>query len=162
MNVKTGVVSENPSPLPKWFTVMRAIRAGETLQADFARADKMGLNYGTTCFISDPLKAGGYHLRRALETDRKPNSLELVAKGGGKALLVSSETDDAGWRVWVEGKPRVVENIDHAFRGVVLNEGEERVRFRYLPLAFRLGMFLSLLVCGVWLMLGLLRLRHEF
>jgi hypothetical protein len=122
----------------------------------------MGLNYGTTCFISDPAKAGSYRLRRVSETDRKPDSLELIAQGGGRALLVSSETDVAGWRVWVEGKPRAVENIDHAFRGVVLNEGEERVRFRYTPLTFRLGMFLSLLVCGVWSMLSLLRLRHEF
>jgi hypothetical protein len=162
LSVKADVVSENPSPLPKWFTVTRAVPAGGTIQADFAKADKMGLNYGTTCFISDPAKAGSYRSRRVLETNRKTNLLELTAQGGGKALLISSETGDAGWRVWAEGKPRLVENINHAFRGVVLNEGEERVRFRYEPLAFRLGMFLALLVCGVWLMLGLLRLRHEF
>ena len=154
---KTFELYENPSPMPKWFTVERAAAAGSSVEEDFTRADKAFLDYGKSAFIQDSSKTGIYQGRQVSERIRKPNLLTLGAEGKGKALLVSSETNFPGWRVWVEGKVRPLETINHAFRGVVLNEGEKTVLFYFLPATFRLGLFISLLVCGLWV--GLLLKR---
>ena len=39
--------------------------------------------------------------------------------------------------------PPVIERVDHAFRGVVVEPGESHVRFRYDPNSTRLGLLLG-------------------
>jgi len=77
--------------------------------------------------------------------------LILKAEGRGRALLVSSETADPGWKAQVDGKPKTLQMVNYAFRGIVLNEGESRVVLNYEPLSFRLGLFLAFLVMGWWI-----------
>lgn len=141
-------VSENPSALSKWSSVGKALAAGNSLEEDLPRLERMDL--GKDCLIADPAKAGVYHSRKVTVQTRWPNRLAFTAEGSGKALVVSSETDFPGWKVRVEGKERTVERINHAFRGVLLEEKETRAVFSYEPLSFRLGLFLSLLVLGLW------------
>ncbi len=143
-------VFENPHSFPKWFSVARAVVAGPTANDDFIKADHDNLNYADACFIHDPAEAGNYQKRQVTELNRTTNSVLLSAPGKGKALLVSSETEAPGWKVKVEGKPKPVEKVNDAFRGVVLEEGESNVVFKYEPLSFRLGLFLSLLICALW------------
>jgi hypothetical protein len=50
----------------------------------------------------------------------------------------------------MNGQPKPVEKINHAFRGVMLNEGEDNAVFKYEPLSFRLGLFCALMICGWW------------
>lgn len=142
-------VAENPKAYPKWFSVGRALPAS-TLEGDFARAAREKISYKGVCFIAEAGKAGDYAPRKVSETARTPQRLELSAVGGGRALLVSSETQYPGWKATVDGKERPVETVNHVFRGVALNDGEERVVLSYEPAAFRLGLFVSLLVCGLW------------
>jgi hypothetical protein len=143
-------VFENPTPLPKWFSVSKAWPASNWKE-DFSKASRGGFNYGRECFIADALKAGNYLPRKVRETTRSPQRVELTAEGKGKALLVSSETDYPGWKAAVEGKGRKLEQINHVFRGAVLEEGEHQMVLSFQPTSFRLGLFLSFLSFGFWL-----------
>jgi uncharacterized membrane protein YfhO len=75
--------------------------------------------------------------------------------------------DYPGWKVTVDGdlkfgikgKTKLIEQVNHIFRGVVLDEGESHAIFKYEPLTFRLGLFFSLLVCGLWMGLFLKRMK---
>jgi hypothetical protein len=146
-------LSENPNPGPKWFSVGLAKAAGPSLEEDFAQADKTSMDYRKECFIADSAKVGSYSLREVDWKQEAPTRLVLDSKGSGKSLLVSSETDYPGWKVKVGDHQGTVEQINHSFRGVVLNEGETKALFYFDPTTFRLGLFFALLVFGFWTML---------
>ena len=150
-------ISENPTPLPKWFSVSRAIAGGSSLEDDFLRAGHGKMNYGKECFIADASGAGFYNPRKVEVQASRPDHLEITAVGKEKALIVSSETAYPGWRARVNGMERSVETINHSFRGIVLNDGETQASISYEPVTFCLGLYFSLLVCGLWVCLGLKR-----
>jgi hypothetical protein len=154
-------VSENPSPLPKWFSVERAVAAGPSLEDDLQKADQEGLDLAKACFVSDVSKAGVYAKRQVSVQTHWPNRLTFTAEGKGKALVVSSESAYPGWKAYVEGKEKPLERVNHAFRGLVLEEGETRAVLQFEPRTFRLGLFLSLLVCGLWFGLFLRRCNNS-
>jgi hypothetical protein len=143
-------VSENPNPLPKWFSIQKAIPASPTLEEDFAKAAQTHLDYGKECFVGDDSKTGTYQARKAGCFLQGPNRLELEATGAGKTLLVSSETAYPGWKAAVNGQAREVETINHSFRGILLKDGETHARFSFEPSTFRLGLFCALVICAFW------------
>jgi len=153
-------VYENPGPLPKWFTVEKAVPAGPAVEEDFAKADREAVDYGKECFIEDPAKAGSYSPRQVTVQPQPPNQSSFATRpsGKGRALVISSECGAPGWKVFAGGKRKAVELINHAFRGVVLEEGENQATFKYEPTAFRLGLFCSLAVCALWACLFLKRI----
>ena len=140
-------IYENPTPLPKWYSVDSALGlpVDEFFQANAARMD-----YDKSCFVGTASETGSYHPRLVSIQGSCPNRLELTADGTGRAMIVSSETAYPGWKVRVNGQERHVETINHSFRGVMLNDGETRASFTFEPVTFRLGLFFVLLVCGFW------------
>jgi hypothetical protein len=142
-------ISENPSPLPKWFSVRRALAASSP-EDDFKKAADSRMDYGKSCFVEETSRAGNYQGRQVSEVSRTPQRVELSAQGKGTALLVSSETAYPGWRALVGGQTRPLERVNHVFRGLFLNDGESRAVILYEPVSFRLGLFLGLLVCAFW------------
>jgi len=152
-------VSENPTACPKWFTVERSFAAGKNLEDDFALANRSSMDYRKECFIEDGFNEEKYQNRKVQAFPVSPNQLRVEAKGEGKALLISSETDYPGWKAFVGKEERQVELINHAFRGVVMNSGEEEVHFYFVPLTFRIGLFLSMLITALWCGLFLGRVR---
>ncbi|MCB4756512.1 MAG: YfhO family protein [Elusimicrobia bacterium] len=75
--------------------------------------------------------------------EKKPGLVIVEAEGPGK--LVLSESFAPGWRVTVDDRDQAVEIFEEAFLSVSLPAGSHRVRFRYLPASFILGLILSLL-----------------
>lgn len=142
-------VSENLMPSNKWVSIREALPASDW-RSDMERLDRAGYSLKRTCFVPDPAKAGVYSLRKVTEGMRTANRVEVSAAGKGRALLVSSETDYPGWNVEIGKKRRPVDEVNHGFRALALEEGEERAVLIYRPASFRLGCFLSLLVCGLW------------
>jgi hypothetical protein len=145
-------ISENPTPLPIWYSVRKAIAALPTLEEDFLRADKTKMDYGKACFIQDASKAGSYEFRQVLIHEETPNHVEIYAPGKGKTIIVSSTSAYPGWKVFhAEGGWQPLKLINPDFQGFVLDENERVSLVYYQPLSFRLGLFMALLVVGLWM-----------
>ncbi|MBI3890539.1 MAG: hypothetical protein HY303_03310 [Candidatus Wallbacteria bacterium] len=87
------------------------------------------------------------------------NSLEVAFDLEGEGLLVLLEKFHPGWRAWVEGQERSVLRAAGVFRGVVVRQGERRLRMSYEPQGLRVGGAVSLVCALLTLWGGLLRRR---
>ncbi len=140
---------ENSLAESKWYSVSKAQAAG-SIGDDFKKAAKEKWNYGQTCTVQDPNLAGAYGVRPVRMISRYAQGVEIEAPGKGRALLVSSEAAFPGWKAYVNGQEKSVVTVNHCFRGVELEDGECQVVLTYSPESVRLGFFLALLVCAVW------------
>ncbi len=68
----------------------------------------------------------------------------LSATPRRNSLLVLGEKYQQGWRAWVNGRPAPIHPVNHVLRGVYLTPGRHRVEFRFDPLPFRIGKYLTL------------------
>jgi hypothetical protein len=143
-------LSENKGTLPKWNCVREGV-----LQSDFVtdlrKAGDKDFSFDRQCFVGDPRWVGSYCGRKVMELSRDPNHVFLSTPGKGRALLVSSEMAYPGWWLRAEKGERPMGTVNDGFRGAVLDDGEDQAEIIYRPATFRLGCFLSLLVCAVWL-----------
>lgn len=60
------------------------------------------------------------------------------------ALLVLGEKYARGWRAFVDGKEVRIHPVNYVLRGVYLSPGSHRVEFRFDPLLFKVGTYLTL------------------
>ncbi len=80
----------------------------------------------------------------------QPERIEADATGPGRVVL--SEIDYPGWRVWVDGKPGLIEKYAGVLRSVKLGAGTHRVLFEFHPDTVYAGLAIG--IFG-WLILGL-------
>jgi hypothetical protein len=136
--------------------VREAKVASGSIDGDFKKATLEGWRYETTCAVENPNLAGTYNVRPVRVISSYCQGVELESPGQGRALLVSSEAAYPGWKAFVNGKEKAVETVNHVFRGMILEEGESQVVMAFEPGTLRLGFFMALLACGVWVVyLGL-------
>lgn len=160
MSAGTVPLWENPSAEPKWRSCDKAI-AENDWKTDFGKIKKNEFEFSKTCFVSNPTIEGFYKPRVVLETQEGPNTKSLRAVGKGRALLISSEIDYPGWKMKANGIKGKVEEVNHGFQGVVLDQGQGIATLSYQPTTFRLGAFLSFLVCAVWVGMALKIKAHS-
>jgi uncharacterized membrane protein YfhO len=73
-------------------------------------------------------------------------------ESGDSGMLVYTDTMDAGWKAWDNGRPVPIYEVNGLFKGVWLGPGRHDVRFRYRPSLFyplvclSAGTLLSLLI----------------
>jgi hypothetical protein len=149
MRAGTVPLWDNSSAELKWRSCLNAIPENDW-KTDLDIMKKEGFNFSKTCFVSDHLLDGAYQPRIVSVIQDEPNQEELKVSGHGKALLVSSEMDYPGWKITGNGARGRVEEVNHGFRGVTLEEGQEIATLSYQPTTFRLGAFLFLLTCAFW------------
>jgi hypothetical protein len=82
---------------------------------------------------------------RAEITGYEPNRVNLQTHSSGTSLLVLSENDYPGWRVYIDGQSADVVRVNYALRGVLVPRGEHRVSFVYRPWSVTGGLLVSLL-----------------
>ncbi|MBT1075047.1 YfhO family protein [Geobacter grbiciae] len=73
-----------------------------------------------------------------------PNRIVVEAAASSNALLVLGEKYYRWWYAWVDGKPEEIYPVDHVLRGVYLLPGIHTVEFRFDPLPFKVGKYLTL------------------
>jgi hypothetical protein len=75
---------------------------------------------------------------------------------GEGAWLVWNEAYTPGWRAWLDGKPASIEKAFGFFMVVhTPSAGNHEIEFRYEPVSFRLGLFISFLsMCLIFVVLG--------
>ncbi|HEY3308685.1 MAG TPA: YfhO family protein [Desulfuromonadaceae bacterium] len=71
-------------------------------------------------------------------------SIDVTAHAATNALLVLGEKYFQGWYAFVDGKQAEIVPVNHVLRGVYLTSGSHNVEFRFNPLAFRIGKYLTL------------------
>ncbi|MGB3976687.1 MAG: YfhO family protein [bacterium] len=72
-------------------------------------------------------------------------SLETFSRS--EALLALSDTFYPGWTVLVNDQIKTCYRVNHMMRGVFVEPGHNRIEFRYEPLSWRLGLFLTCIGC---------------
>ncbi|WP_306534215.1 YfhO family protein [Geobacter sp.] len=91
--------------------------------------------------------------------------IDLAVAAERNALLVLGEKYYRGWKAYVDGKETPVYPVNHILRGIYLPPGEHRVEFRFDPLPFKIGKYLTLasfaLFAGILIREWLLRRRSS-
>jgi hypothetical protein len=81
----------------------------------------------------------------AVVTHDDARGIEVSAMTDRRGLLVLTEVLYPGWRVWVDGRPATPVYTDYVLRGVWIEAGTHTVTWKYEPVSYRAGLFLSLL-----------------
>jgi len=81
---------------------------------------------------------------RAEITRYEPNRVSVQTNSSGNSILVLSENDYPGWRVYVDGQSADVLRVNYAQRGVLVPAGDHQVSFLYRPWSVLGGFLVSL------------------
>jgi hypothetical protein len=90
----------------------------------------------------------------------EPRRVELTAVLRSPGLVVLADVYYPGWTLTVDGRPAEILRTNRVMRGAAVPAGTHRLVFRYEPLSFRAGLWLSmagiiaLATVGGWSMLG--------
>ena len=83
-----------------------------------------------------------------------PNEIVLETNASSAGVLVLSEVFYPGWKAWVDNQETPVLRANYLFRAIELPAGTHRVRFKYEPGTFMVGVGLTLLTVGVFVGIG--------
>jgi hypothetical protein len=136
-------------------TILQVIRTG--LLPDGSKWDPL-----RTALVevepSNPLATSAQDGRAEITT-YEPNRVELQTHSSGNSILVLSENDYPGWRVYIDGQSAAVLRVNYALRGVLIPTGEHSISFVYRPWSVMGGLLLSLLTATALMVLSVRR-RH--
>jgi hypothetical protein len=127
---------ENRNAMPRFFLVHEA-RPAKSL-ADAREMIRRGeIDFRRTAILDSPVTlspapAPG-EVEEAKAVDYQPDSVEIQVRSRGSSLLVMSESYYPGWDAWVDGKPATVHPANIALRGIVVPDGDHRVRMEFRP-----------------------------
>lgn len=77
------------------------------------------------------------------------NSVVFELSVPEEALMITSEIIVPGWEVYIDGEKADILEVNTAFRGVIVPEGEHVVEYRYLPKTVLIGAILGIIsMCG--------------
>jgi len=149
-------VYENLNVLPRAFVVPHAVLA-ETDEA--ARQLLAGPEFDVTqtlilhepSAINDQLSTV-HRPPSAVITHYAPELITITATGPGYLLL--TDAFYPGWAATIDSAPAEILRANIMFRAVALPEGEHTVEFRYAPQSVTLGLWISGLAWGIWLVVS--------
>ncbi len=75
----------------------------------------------------------------------KSKQVEIKTECNDSSFLVLADNYYPGWKVSVNGSEKNVLRVNYNLRGVILPKGEDKVRFSYEPLSFKIGASVSFL-----------------
>jgi hypothetical protein len=148
-------IFSNPRYLERAFLVHQWTAYGNDDEI-FNHLRNPGIDLSLTGYVTD-------HVPPAPETfDASENTvtfnrydkhrIDLETFSHSPALLVLSDTYYPGWTVRTNGREETCVRVNHMMRGVFVPPGHNRVQFRYEPVSWRLGLFLTFLGCYLFLL----------
>jgi hypothetical protein len=87
------------------------------------------------------------------------NAIEVVTRAEHPAFLVASEIDYPGWQASIDGAAVPITRTNFVLRGIEVGAGEHRVRMVFAPRSLIIGLMISALTTGAFLIVGILRWR---
>jgi len=91
----------------------------------------------------------------------QPNEILLDVTVAAPGYLVLSEVYYPGWRAYVDGREEVIWRANYTFRAIHLEPGSHRVRFLFAPLAWKVGLGISLITWLGLIVWGLPSIRRS-
>ncbi len=82
------------------------------------------------------------------------NEAEFLVSTAAPGLLVIADQFDPDWHAAIDGAPAMIHRVDYLMRGVLIQPGVHRVRFRYEPRALAAGIRISIVSLGLTLALA--------
>ena len=154
------LVLENRQVLPKAWLVNsvevvedREQRIQKLQSADFNPREKVLVEKQPVLMLQRDNSSPGH-----LEMLRiKPNQLDFRVDTAANSLLVLGEKYHKGWKALVDGKTVEIVPVNHILRGVYLPPGRHTVEFRFDPLPFKVGKWLTL---GSFALFGIVAVRE--
>jgi len=153
------VVLENRQVLPKAWLVTRAEQVTDHAER-LKRLQEPAFNPLKTALVESPPQL-------ALAAAENPGSVRLLQYEGEQirltadiatnCLLVLGEKYHQGWKATVDGRQQLIVPVNHILRGLYLTPGKHTVEFRFDPLPFKIGKWLTL---GSLTLFGLIALRE--
>jgi hypothetical protein len=97
-----------------------------------------------------PLSLGGGKPGDATVTRYEATRISVDVKAAANALLVLGEKQYRWWTAEIDAKPVDIVPVDHVLRGVYVPPGAHKVEFRFDPLPFKIGKYLTLSSFGLF------------
>lgn len=150
-------VYRNDRALPRSF-VVHDIRVLTDANEILRRMASPGFDPTSVAVVEEPIES--LPLATNLQSpapkfiERSLNRVVLDATLNAPGLLVLAEVFYPGWKCFVDGKENKIYRANYVMRGVVVPAGGHRVEFRFDPLSFRIGVWISvatLVVVSGWL-----------
>ena len=73
------------------------------------------------------------------------NGFSSIIDSTGETIALYQIPYDSGWSATVNGKKVTVENIDNGFMGIKINEGTNKIVFKYETPGLKLGLIISII-----------------
>jgi hypothetical protein len=141
-------VYENLDPFPRAFAVggTRAFASAGELEGALAEASREEL--GTSAFVLADARPrltpdGDWPLREATVIEYDDDRVRIRVDVPGPAMLVLTDSWDAGWAATVDGDPAEIIRAYHTFRAVRIPAGASDVVFAYKPTETLIGFALT-------------------
>lgn len=151
------VVLENRQVLPKAWLVNRVEVIADSDQR-LKRLQEASFNPARTAVVESqplvPLAAAEQAGTVTVQLSRA-EWMVLSAETSATSLLVVGEKYYQGWQATVNGKSAPIVPVNHILRGVYLPPGKHRIEFRFDPLPFKIGKWLTLGACALFSLLVL-------
>ena len=139
------VVAENAHFLPRARVVSSAVVEPDDESAWTMLGDEdFDLEQSIVLADGDALDGGGAPAGSARLVASEADHVAVGVDVERPGYLVLSDTFFPGWSATVDGEEREIHRANVAFRAVRLAPGDTRVDFRYRPVSFRVGAWLSL------------------
>jgi len=74
----------------------------------------------------------------------KSNKVTIRAASMSDGFLVLTDSYDKGWKAYIDGEETEIFQANYLFRAIVFPKGEHVVIFKYMPLSFVFGAWLSI------------------
>ena len=147
------IVFENKKVFPRVFLADRFVLRTNREESLKTLYDK-NIDLKSYVIVSEnlPVKENkGFGTTRILSHD--PNRVIIETETDESKILVLSDAYYPGWKATVQpnvgSKEKAVETkiyrVDHAFRGVIVPPGKNKVVFSYQPLSFSVGMLITII-----------------
>ncbi len=82
------------------------------------------------------------------------NIVEYSVKANTSSMLITTDIYFPGWEVYIDGIKKDILEVNYAFRGVAVNEGDHTVTFKYLPKSLIIGCLMTFI--GIFVAFGLI------
>ena len=157
-------VYENRTPLPRALMVHQTIQV-DTPQAALAYFEKANLDPRQTVVLETeshlPPAAQSSAGSSATIINETPQHLEIEVNAAADGYLVLLDTFYPGWVARIDNQTTPIYRANYIARAVFVPSGRHIVQFEYRPLSFRIGVWLSLAMLLLLVVVAVIKNRSN-